>query len=230
MILLRYLVSIGSALLLTSESPESSCINTEATLVIIKSHTERALDERELNLIRFYAFKALNTIEDSKAQLEDCSCDYVRKNLSESLENLKLATQVSTLEGVRIPLLRALEYTQAGLQDLKDHGTLHKPDGVGKLGIIKDPMMDEDPEKRLKQEDEALKAIINNALVNYEKSMEEVVKGVPCEEALEFVRRIYAHCEKQLLQQDLSAAKKYYNIRTREISENALAKLKKCSP
>ena len=83
--------------------------------------------------------------------------------------------------------------------------------------------------KRLIEEEKALEAKIEDALINYQQSLNEVVEGVPCEEALVFVKRIYTHTQAQLEKENLTPAKKYYNLRTREITENALDRLSACS-
>jgi len=82
---------------------------------------------------------------------------------------------------------------------------------------------------RVLEEEKALESEIEGALRNYERSLNEVVEGVPCKEALVFLKRIYAHSETQLKRKDQTPARKFYNLRTREITENALARLRECN-
>jgi hypothetical protein len=231
MSLLTRLLGLGGCFFLMAATPDEACMNTETALSGTRALTEKALAENDLNLVRYHTFKALNTLEKSRETLKACGCEYAQKNLSESLENLKLATRVTTLQGARIPLVRALDYLDSGLDALREHGTVHQhPDEEGRFRAGLGPRMDQGPVKRLREEEKALEAKINNALVNYEKSLQEIVAGVPCEEALDFVRRVYRHCEKQLKDGDLTAAQRYYSLRTREITEIALYQLEPCNP
>ena len=211
-----------------SASSEKACMNTEAMIGFVKEQTAQALDEQDLSLIRYHAFKALNTIERSKAQLEACGCDYARKNLMESLENLKLSTRVTTLEGAHIPLVRALDYIKAAREALQEHGRSHDRPFGQELLAVDHSVPTQTQAKRVLEEEKALEAKIEEALQNYERSLTEVVEGVPCEEALVFVKRIYAHSQNQLERGDQTPAKKFYNLRTREITERALDRLRDC--
>lgn len=203
-------------------------MNTEAMISFVKEQTGLALQEEDLSLIRFHAFKALNTIERSRVQLEQCGCDYARKNLMESLENLKLSTRVTTLEGTRIPLSRALEYIKAAKEALQQHESTHdRPYGQEMMTVNNTPLS-QTQARRILDEEKALEDKIEVALLNYERSLNDVVEGVPCEEALVFVKRIYAHSQNQLKRGDQSPAKKFYNLRTKEITEKAMARLRGC--
>lgn len=227
--LLKLLLGLGCSFILMSASPEKACINTEAIIGLVKDQTEQALGEKDLSLIRYHAFEALNTIERSKAQLQACGCDYARKNLMESLENLKLSTRVTTLEGTRIPLSRAVENISAAWEALQQHPHSQESPYGQKLMPIEKATTGQAQARRVFEEERILETKIEEALRNYERSLNDVVEGVPCEEALVFVRRIYTHSENQLLRDDQTPAKRFYNLRTREIAENALDRLRECS-
>ena len=217
----------GSFLLLAA-TPEEACVNAESMIRYVEEQTEQALEEKQLDQIRYHTYKALNAIERTRIQLQTCGCDYARKNLLESLEKLKLASRVTTLEGTRIPLIRAMDYIKAGKEALKQHEDMHERPFGQQLMVTESGMPSQTQAKRLIEEEKALEAKIEEALVNYRQSLDEVVEGVPCDEALVFVQRVYAHCEKQLQNEDLTPARKYYNLRTKEITENALARLGEC--
>lgn len=225
----RYLVALAGWFLLVSASPEEACSNAENMIRFVEKQTEEALQQEDMDLIRYHTYKALNAIERTRTQLHACGCEYTRKNLIESLENLKLATRVTTLEGTRIPLARAMDYIHAGREALKAHDKTHERPFGQQLMTSATGVPSKTQAKRLIEEEKALEAKIEDALINYQKSLNEVVEGVPCEEALVFVNRIYAHCQKQLENEALTPAKKYYNLRTKEITEIALDRLRKCS-
>ncbi len=226
---LRYTLCIVGWFILISATPEKACINTESLIGFISDETTAALEEADIQVIRYHAFKAVNAIERSRAQLEDCGCDYARKNLLESLENLKLATQVSTLEGTRIPLSRAMDYILAGREALGAHEKSHTQPFWQRLVGVDTQDTEHTQATRLLKADKAIEAKIEESLVTYQNSLDEVVEGVPCEEALVFVRRVYAHCEKQLDRNDQTPAKRFYNLRTKEITQKALDELSNCS-
>ena len=226
---LRFLIALAGWFLLLSATPEEACSNAEDMIRFVEKQTAQALEQDDMDLTRYHAFKALNAIERTRNQLQACGCEYTRKNLIESLENLKLATRVTTLEGTRIPLSRALDYIHAGKEALRDHDNTHERPFGQQLMASEGGMPSQTQAKRLIEEEKALEAKIEDALINYQQSLNEVVEGVPCEEALVFVRRIYAHTQAQLQKENLTPAKKYYNLRTKEITENALDRLSACS-
>ena len=225
---LRYLLGICTFFLLTAATPGDACINTESMIRFVEEETGQALEEDELNLIRFHTFKALNAIERTRNQLHTCGCDYARKNLLESLEKLKLASRVTTLEGTRIPLSRAMEYIMAATEALRLHDEMHERPFGQELMVSDTGMPSQTQARRLIEEEKAIEAKIEEALINYENSLKDVVEGVPCAEAEAFVRRVYAHSLKQLESSNLTPARKYYNLRTKEITENTLDRLGGC--
>lgn len=216
----------GSASLLLSAAPDNSCSSAESLIGFVRHHVQKAMTAEELNLSRYHAYKALNTIEKARMQFEDCGCDYANTHIGESLQNIKLATRVSSLDGARILLQRALEYALASQDAILDHESHGSRYGDDQLAM--NTGTDSPKSEGGTLSADALESKIDQALINYEKSLSDVVRDVPCREALEFVERIYAHCERQLLREDLSPAKRYYNLRTKEITEDALEALGGC--
>jgi hypothetical protein len=60
--LLRYILCIGAWFMLISATPEKACINTEALIGFISEETTTALEEADIQVIRYHAFKAVNAI------------------------------------------------------------------------------------------------------------------------------------------------------------------------
>lgn len=219
----------GGFWLQAAATPGEACLNAGSLISFIENHVQNALKAEDLNLSRYHAYKALNTLEKSRGQMLACGCEYANKHLEQGLENLKLATRVSSLEGTYILLRRALENTRAGRDALQEHDASH--DGPYDNEVLS---MNTRRSAQLagpsRPETEAeLRQRIDQSLQSYENSLQEVVEGVPCGEALTFVERIYAHCERQLLRDDLTPAKRYYNLRTKELTETALEQLKGCN-
>lgn len=226
--LLLFLLT-GSFWLHANTGPANACTNAGALLGFIENHVQNALTADDLNLTRYHAYKALNTLEKSREQMQACGCDYAVKHLEQGVENLKMATRVNSLEGARILLRRALDDARAGRDAFDEHDARH--DGPYDNDLLSvNTLATEVPSGPSRPETEAqLRTRIDQSLQAYENSLREVVEGVPCPEALTFVERIYAHCERQLLREDLTPAKRYYNLRTKELTESALDQLRSCS-
>ncbi len=215
---------------LKASPADTSCRNMESLLGFVEDHILNALEAEELQMARYHTFKALNTLVKSENNFGACQCDFALKNIRQCEAGLKLATRVSTIDGTQILLKRALEDVRATEEALEEHESMHT--GPYDNELLAMNTLNAKPASSssgIKSEMLALESKIDQSLVAYRRSLDEVVRTVPCDEALDFVRRVYAHCEKQLLREDLSAAKRYYNIKTKEITENALDNLRNCS-
>ena len=219
----------GSFWLQATAMPGEACLNAGSLIGFIENHVQNALRADDLNMSRYHAYKALNTLEKSRGPMLACGCQYANKHLEQGLENLKMATRVSTLEGSFILLRRALANARAGRDALEEHDTTHDgPYDNDVLSMNTTSALSKAGPSRPETEAQ-LRERIDLSLKSYENSLLEVVEGVPCEEALTFVERIYAHCERQLLREDLTPAKRYYNLRTKELTETALDQLRGCN-
>ena len=207
---------------------KKACDYIGSNLGYIKLQTQKAIDADDLNFSRYYAYKALNAIEKSKSQFDACGCDYALKSINESLENLKKATRIGSIKGARILLKRALESTYGSLEALEKHDELHVSLYASDVLAMNTRSSLEEKLARKMPSEENLHSQIDKALVNFKNSLDEVVRSVNCREAYDFTQRIYAHCSQELLRKDLTPGKKYYNYRTKEITENALRKLETC--
>lgn len=184
----------------------------------------------DLQLSRFHTYKAINAIEKSKKELENCGCEYAIDNIRESSEHLKMATKTSTLASAGIFLKKALKETSETLGALKNHDKHVSP--YGNDVLVLNTVNLNDKKKRVRtvpQSEKLLKQKVDSALVSYRKSLEHVISTVDCREAKAYVNRIYEDCEQQLLKPSLSEGKKYYNLRTKEITAEAMEKLGECS-
>ena len=218
---------------LSSFNIEDACDYAASNIGYAKNQTQRALDAEEINSARFYAYKALNAIEKSRKQITKCDCDYAGKSIYAGLENLKQATRATSLNDTKVLLRKALLNTTGGLESLEKH-EFHDSKYTNDVLTINTKESDNTEkykEKKLamkRPEGRELKKKIDKSLVNFQNSLNEVVYSVDCEEAKEFANRIYKNCEQQLLREDLSEAKRYYNLRTKEITQEALEKLDSC--
>jgi hypothetical protein len=214
---------------LSSFDLSKACDYAGSNIGYIKSQTEQALAAEDINTSRYFAYKALNAIEKSRAQIEACGCDYAKESIYEGLDNLKKATRIASLNGVKILLTRALDNSMGSLEAIRDHdehaGSMYANDMLA----MNTKTAEKEKLSMVMPVGKDLERKIDLSLVNYQNSLNEVVNSVECKEAYEFASKIYAHCEQELLKPQLTEAKKYYNLRTKQITAIALDKLKDCN-
>jgi len=138
-------------------------------------------------------------------------------------------------------LRKALTHTLGGLDALKGH-KLHDSNYAKSLMSVdeineKGKLLEKDKARllrRLLQEEKGkpiapeLKKKIDQTLVKFENSVHKAVTTVECSEVRAFIGNTYQTCEKELFREDLSIAKRYFNLRTKEIISNGLAQLGEC--
>ncbi|HDZ14662.1 hypothetical protein LCGC14_0858210 [marine sediment metagenome] len=205
-----------------------ACEYAGSNISFILKETEKAFENTDLQITRFHIYKALDAISKSDQQLTDCSCTQATESLDEVALLLKNATKTTTLASTRILLKKTLVQITAALSAIRDHD-LHKnisgseefQNGTSKIG--EDDKLAEPPNGKL------LKEKIDIALTKYKLSLQNVINTVNCKEARRFALNIYENCEQQLLRADLSEGKKYYNLKTKEITGDALLLIGDCS-
>ena len=217
------------ALTLSSYSVNKACEYMGSNIGYIEKQVRKALDAADLNTSRYHAYKALNAIEKSKVQFTACGCEVAEQSIAESLEHLKRATRVSSLTGTRLILEKAIAGVESSLQSLEEHAEVHQSQyGSDQLSLnTRDSYMEQ--QKGKIPVGKALEKKIDQALISYQNSLEKVVNTIPCKEAYQLALTNYERCEEQLLRPELTEAKKYYNLRTKEITELALERLKECA-
>ncbi len=214
-------------LLLSSFAPGEACSYAGSNMNYVKARTEEALKVDDINKARFYAYKAIKVIQTSTNRFNDCGCKDADTNIEESLINLKAATKSTSLNGTRILLREALQQIVDALDALDQH-EMHDAAFRSKdiamnveVGMETALVANELKKNELYEQ-------IDNSLAKYSKSINKVVDSVNCLEARAFANTIYTRCEQQLLKPNLSEGKKYYNLRTKEITEKALLRLGDC--
>ncbi|MEO1012325.1 MAG: hypothetical protein AAFX53_13535 [Bacteroidota bacterium] len=223
------LLSVLIVILFSSFRTSEACKYAGSNIGFVKSQTEKALETGDINKSRYYAYKALNAIVKSKQQFSDCGCDYAVQSIEEGLNNLKMATRATTLGATRILLKRAMEDIKDSLDALADHETMHDSPYGNDVLVLNTSKMKKEQKTIEKPTMGMLKTKIDRSLESYRASLNGVITSVDCKEARAFAQKIYDHCEQQLLEPELSEGKKYYNLRTKEITMEALNALGNCS-
>lgn len=213
--------------LFSSFNVYKACEYAGSNINFAKKQTEKALAVEDVNLAHYHAYKALNAIEKSKDQLKECGCDYAAESIADGLKNLKFATKATSLSGTRILLNKALENTLGGLESLQEH-ELHNSRYASNVLVMNTIVTNNEKAVFEKPEKSELENTIDTSLERYRESLDKIVTSVNCKEARAFAENIYLHCEQQLLRPNLTEGKKYYNFRTKEITQKALEKLGQC--
>ncbi len=203
------------------------CEYAGSNISFAKTHTEQAIAKDDINKARYHAYKALNAIEKTKNQLAVCGCKYAELDMEEGLRKLKLATKATTLSATRVLLQRSLQYTLQGLEALEIHH-LHKSKYDNEVLVLNTTTSENQPNLFKEERTITLNEKIDISLEKYKASLQQIVASVDCKEARAFAQNIYNHCEKELLKIDLSEGKKYYNLRTKEITADALLRIPNC--
>lgn len=227
---MKYYYSIHIVVLVflfSSFKIDKACDYAGSNINYVKTQTEKAIAVDDINQARYFAYKALNAIEKSKNQLMECGCEYATDNITEGLSNLKLATKATSLNSTRILLNRALENTLGGLESLAGHELHDSKYGSNLLAMNTIVAKKEKTSMKIPDKME-FERKIDVSLEKYRESLNKIVNSVDCKEAKAFAENIYSNCEQQLLNPNLTEGKKYYNLKTKEITAEALEKLNKC--
>lgn len=222
--LILYVFLFGLFSAFNSDQP---CKYADSNIGYVKAEIKKAIAAKDLQLVRYHTYKALSAIEKSKKQLKECGCKYAVDNIKNGSEHLKMASKAISLASSVILLNRALEETIESLDALNNH-ELHNSVYGNDILEMNSASSEKKKAPVRPPSENILKQKIDSSLSKYRKSLERVVNTVNCKEARDFAAEIYDHCEQQLLNSELSEGKKYYNLKVKEITSEALEKLGNC--
>ncbi|MDX1767478.1 MAG: hypothetical protein R3294_05460 [Arenibacter troitsensis] len=222
-------IAVGSlaVFIFSSFRSNKACEYAGSNIGYIQSQTEKAIATEDINMSKYFAYKALNAIVKSKSQLEDCGCEHAMELLHESSTNLTNATKATSMPSVKILLKKALDNASGSMEALDEHDSHNSKYNNDVLAMnTKTSIAEKDSQKPMDKNNMLIKVDI--ALEKFKASLDKVVESVDCKEAKAFTQNVYDICEQQLLKPNLSEGKKYYNLKTKEIAANALKKLSSC--
>lgn len=223
------IVGLLAFIFFSSFSTNLECEHAGSNIDFARTQTEKALDSKDINKSRYYAYKALNAIEKSKKQLSSCGCEDANKGIAEGTSDLKHAIKAQSLGASQIFLERSLDHIQGTLESLSEHHN-HNSSYAGDILALNTE--DADYRNKLIKPSGIMTMTekIDFSLEKYRESLTKMVNTVDCEEGKAFAQRVFQDCQRQLLREDLSEGKKYYNLRTKEITLEALKKLENYCP
>lgn len=222
------ILGLTAVLLSYAFTTDNACQYAGSNIGYVNAETQKAIDAEEINLARYYTYKALNAIEKSKDQLNACACDYANQSIYEGLEQLKLAARSPDLATTKKLLKKALDNIQGGLDALEEH-QLHDSkyaNDVLSMGTKEAQALQIEMEQPVGPE---LRKKIDQTLVKFQNSVAIAINSVECSEVRAFITNTYRVCEQELLREDITEAKRYFNLRTKEIIADALTQLEDCT-
>ena len=223
-----FLLCIIAFCFLSSFAPSEACSYAGSNMSYVQTQTKKALADNNLNKSRFFTYQAIKVIQTSVNKFDDCGCKDAEVSISESLINLKAATRAKSLNGSRILLNEALKHTIDALDALSQH-ELHDNAFSSKEFALNTSIVEEETLTEKNFEQIKLHQRIDTSLLKYKESLAIVVDSISCTDATAFANKIFEQCEQELFKNNLSEAKKYYNLRTKEITAEALLRLGDCS-
>lgn len=219
------LIGIFCFLVLSSFNiTDRACEYVGSNIEYIASQAKKALAQTDFNKTKFEIYKAINAVEKTKGKLKDCGCSYASKNLMEGLEHLINATKISSIDGAKILLNKALESTDTSLELLQQHHTHQSKYQHHELTL--NTKKSEDEKASRLNSGRTLRQTIDSSLTKFEESVTKIVASTHCSDAKKYLLKVKSNCENELLKEELSEGKKYYNLRTKTIATEALKKLK----
>ncbi|WP_300022279.1 hypothetical protein [uncultured Maribacter sp.] len=213
---------------LSSFGKNVECEYANSNMGYAKSQIDAALLTQDINQARFYAYRALGALEKSKNQLNICGCKLAKESMLENMEVLSLATKSTTLEGTLSYLNKSIELTNNTILVLESHETHESAYDNESLSINTNASANNSSSKKITKKKDLFKTI-DTSLEKYRISLNKVVESVNCKDATAFATRIFDECEAQLLKPNISEGSKYYNLRTKEITQKALNKIGNCN-
>ena len=204
------------------------CEHAGSNILYVQKEAQKALENEDVQVIRFHIYKALDAISKTDKQLADCNCAHAVASLEEASILLKNATKSKILANTRILLEKTIPHLAEAIEAVRNHDQHKSSYGNDKLKINTIKTIQTDTVIHTLPNEKLLKERIDASLEKYKLSLDKVMNTVGCTEARAFAMGIYENCEQQLLRSNLSEGKKYYNLRTKEITGIALDSLEDC--
>lgn len=225
----RYLVlSLLAIGLFSSFKMSEACQYAGSNIGYVKTQTQLALEDKDLNKAKFNTYKAIKAIYKLRKQLEECGCEQALINIEESQFHLKKATKATTMEHAQLLLLEAYHKVVLSLEALERHHLHESNELHDDPALTRAQTTEKKNWSEYHLEGQALRVMIDDSLIPYEESLQRIVDSVNCKDARAYAERVFKICEQELLKPGLSEGKKYYNLRTQEITAEAIKELENC--
>ncbi|WP_375325066.1 hypothetical protein [Flagellimonas sp. GZD32] len=220
---------IGLLIMTSSFKTPQACTYASSNLDYIKSQIQNAVSAKDINMAKYHAYKALNSIEKTRGNFLDCGCDGTIESLEKVLSHLKKATKSGSFQHSKTDLHMALENVMIGEKVLRIFEQETESSYGSNVLVLNTKQALETESSILLTQGAAIKQQVHNCLLSFETSLDKVVTDVDCPDAQRFISNIYEESRLVLLNTELSPHKKEYHQRVKALSESALNRLKNCN-
>src|SRR5690606_24354621 len=228
-LLIAFILGIIGLWMMVSLAPPNACEYASTNLEYIKSKIQEAVKAKELKMVRYNAYKALNGIEKTRINFEDCGCTATMDCMEQVLSQLKMATKSISLEETKNILGQAMENTIVGMEELRAFNGEHSSPYGADLLYLNTKEMPDGQNWLIRIPDGKLKELVEDSLMEFENSLAKVIAEVDCTEARRFISKIYEDSRTILLNTELSDYKKQYHNRVKTLTLAALHDLGGCT-
>ena len=215
-------------LLLLSFSSFNACQLANSNIVSIKIQTQKAIEVNSLEMTKYHTFKALNGLEKTKTNLNNCGCEPALNSMVKMEENLKKATKAKSKKMSTEFLKLALASTQFTLEVLNEFNNESESSYGDDLLVMNTKNSLKEQGGVLLTPAKQMEVTMNKSLTEFEVSLENVVKHVECADAFNFINKILSKSERHLQEKTLTVGQREYHTRVKSIAHNALVKLNGC--
>lgn len=219
---------LGLLLLLLSFNSISACKMVNSDVRVIRLQIQKALATDSYQMARYHAFKALNSLENTKSFLQVCGCGPAIVTTKGAEENLKRATKSGSLEASKSFLKLALQNTLVAIDALKNYEGENQSRYGDDFLVLNTMEVTKQKESPAVNAENQLKQKLDQSLAKFKTSLEAVVQNVRCREAQAFINKTIITSDQLLKKNSLTKGQREYHAQVKLIAQEALFKLDGC--
>ena len=206
----------------------NACAFANQHTEFIKNQTQLAIKASDFEKAKYYAYKALKGINKTKNNFKNCGCEDALENIYQAEQSLKEATKANSFKNSKAFLEVALKSTLSSINALDEFENNNQSEYGDDLLVLNTKQVLNDQGGVLLPKSKQLQETMDNSLIEFENSLENILQHVECADAFNFISKIHDKTKNKLNQGSLSEAKSYYHNRVKEITYDALLRLEGC--
>ncbi len=211
----KFLYLLLTIQLLYSFKENTVCDLVNSNLGYAIKQATKAENSTTLNKVKYYTYIAVNTLQKLDKQIDECGCNDAEITITKGLTLLKNVTKTESISSAKSILGQAKRSINISINSIAKYSLKNK-------NIIKS----NHPNKIYIRQ---LHSKVDSILIPFEKSIQTVLESDNCREAYKLMVGILDKTEYKLLNGTLTEAKRYYYLRTKKITEDALSQLENCT-
>lgn len=216
-----FLLLLVIVLQLYSFKENTACDVLNSNLGYAIKQATNAENAPTLNTLKYYTYKAVNTLQKLDTKIDDCGCQSAETIILKGLTLLKNVTQSASIATAKSMLSQAKKDISISIDSITAYSLNNKygPENNTSGTIV----------NQAASQNKLLYAKIDSILAPFEESMNTIRNTDNCKEGYKVALSIFEKSEGKLLHAELTEAKRYYHLRTKEIAKNTLDALADCA-